>query len=110
MGNSDSKAETSVNKEIGLEYKHDGYQAGITRSANDYHNKIESGYAAVKFAASNGTTNIYQWENVPKALVEGSRNAESAGGGGGNWSNNLTWMLSKNKTTGDRPSVIPQFT
>ena len=30
MGNSDLKAETSVNKEIGLEYKHDGYQAGIT--------------------------------------------------------------------------------
>ena len=28
-----------------------------------------------------------------------------------NWSNNLTWMLqSKNKTTGDRLSVIPQFT
>ncbi len=37
---------------------------------NDYHNKIESGYAAVG-TASNGTTNIYQWENVPKALVEG---------------------------------------
>ena len=38
---------------------------------NDYHNKIESGYAAVG-TASNGTTNIYQWENVPKALVEGT--------------------------------------
>ena len=47
MGNSDLKAETSVNKEIGLEYKHDGYQAGITWFRNDYHNKIESGYAAV---------------------------------------------------------------
>ncbi len=70
MGNSDLKAETSVNKEIGLEYKHDGYQAGITLFRNDYHNKIESGYAAVG-TASNGTTNIYQWENVPKALVEG---------------------------------------
>lgn len=39
------------------------------------------------------------------------RNAESAGGETVNWSNNLTWMLqSKNKTTGDRLSVIPQFT
>lgn len=111
MGNSDLKAETSVNKEIGLEYKHEGYQAGITWFRNDYHNKIESGYSAVG-TASNGTTNIYQWENVPKALVEGLEGSlnlpvsETV-----NWSNNLTWMLqSKNKTTGDRLSVIPQFT
>ncbi|HDY3605783.1 TonB-dependent siderophore receptor [Klebsiella michiganensis] len=111
MGNSDLKAETSVNKEIGLEYKHNGYQAGLTWFRNDYHNKIESGYSAVG-TASNGTTNIYQWENVPKALVEGLEGSlnlpvsETV-----NWSNNLTWMLqSKNKTTGDRLSVIPQFT
>ncbi|HEN4908684.1 TPA: TonB-dependent siderophore receptor [Klebsiella pneumoniae] len=111
MGNSDLKAETSVNKEIGLEYKHDGYQAGITWFRNDYHNKIESGYAAVG-TASNGTTNIYQWENVPKALVEGLEGTLNLPVGEAvNWSNNLTWMLqSKNKTTGDRLSVIPQFT
>lgn len=30
MGNDDLKAETSVNKEIGLEWKHDGWQAGVT--------------------------------------------------------------------------------
>ncbi len=30
MGNDDLKAETSINKEIGLEFKRDGWLAGIT--------------------------------------------------------------------------------
>lgn len=32
MGNDDLKAETSINKEIGLEWKHDGWLAGVTGS------------------------------------------------------------------------------
>ncbi|MDR8264170.1 TonB-dependent siderophore receptor, partial [Acinetobacter baumannii] len=48
----------------------------------------------------------------PKALVEGLEGTLNLPVGEAvNWSNNLTWMLqSKNKTTGDRLSVIPQFT
>ena len=73
--------------------------------------RLSQGTAAVG-TASNGTTNIYQWENVPKALVEGLEGTLNLPVGETvNWSNNLTWMLqSKNKTTGDRLSVIPQFT
>ncbi len=33
MGNDDLKAETSINKEIGLEFKRDGWLAGVTGSA-----------------------------------------------------------------------------
>lgn len=47
MGNDDLKAETSINKEIGLEFKRDGWLAGITWFRNDYRNKIEAGYGAV---------------------------------------------------------------
>lgn len=109
MGNEDLKAETSINKEVGLEYKHEGYQAGLTWFRNDYRNKIESGYEP---SGATGSTDIYKWENVPKAVVEGLEGTvnfpvtEAI-----TWNNNLTYMLqSKNKTTGDRLSVIPEYT
>lgn len=110
MGNEDLKAETSVNKEIGLEFKRDGYQVGITWFRNDYRNKIESGYSPI--AANSKKTDIYQWANVPKAVVEGIEGTlnlpltDTV-----RWNNNLTYMLqSKNKTTGDRLSIIPAYT
>ncbi|WP_336708316.1 MULTISPECIES: TonB-dependent siderophore receptor [unclassified Cedecea] len=110
MGNEDLKAETSVNKEIGLEFKRDGYQAGITWFRNDYRNKIESGYSPI--ASNSKKTDIYQWGNVPKAVVEGLEGTinlpltETV-----SWNNNLTYMLqSKNKETGDRLSIIPEYT
>lgn len=70
IGNDDLKAETSINKEIGLEWKHEGYQAGVTWFRNDYRNKIEAGYLP-EGTSSTGTTDVYKWENVPKAVVEG---------------------------------------
>jgi ferric enterobactin receptor len=49
-------------------------------------------------------TDIYQWENVPKAVVEGLEGtlnvpvSETV-----NWTNNITYMLqSKNK----RPAIV----
>ncbi len=61
--------ETSINKEIGLEFKRDGWLAGVTWFRNDYRNKIEAGYVAVGQNAVG--TDLYQWDNVPKAVVEG---------------------------------------
>ncbi|MGL5239324.1 MAG: TonB-dependent siderophore receptor, partial [Kluyvera ascorbata] len=69
QGNDDLKAETSINKEIGLEFKRNGWLAGATWFRNDYRNKIEAGYSPVY---TNGKgTDLYKWENVPKAVVEG---------------------------------------
>ncbi|MGR7647690.1 siderophore enterobactin receptor FepA [Klebsiella aerogenes] len=110
QGNKDLKAETSINKEIGLEFKSDGWLAGVTWFRNDYRNKIEAGYAPVY--QNNKGTDLYQWENVPKAVVEGLEGtlnvpvSETV-----NWTNNITYMLqSKNKETGDRLSIIPEYT
>ena len=110
QGNKDLKAETSINKEIGLEFKRDGWLAGVTWFRNDYRNKIEAGYAPVYQNANR--TDLYQWENVPKAVVEGLEGtlnvpvSETV-----NWTNNITYMLqSKNKETGDRLSIIPEYT
>ena len=110
QGNDDLKAETSINKEIGLEFKRDGWLAGVTWFRNDYRNKIEAGYAPVY---TNGKgTDLYKWENVPKAVVEGLEGtlnvpvSETV-----NWTNNITYMLqSKNKETGDRLSIVPEYT
>lgn len=109
QGNSDLKAETSVNKEIGIEYHHNDVQAGLTYYRNDYHNKIEAGYAPVY---NNGTSDIYKWENVPKAVVQGLEGtlnfpiSESVF-----MHNNFTYNIENvNKTTNDYLSVIPKFT
>ncbi|MFI8416726.1 TonB-dependent siderophore receptor [Serratia sp. NPDC078593] len=111
IGNNDLKAENSINKEIGLEFHNDGWLAGVTYFRNDYRNKIEAGSSPVG-QTSNGKTDIYRWENVPKAVVqglEGSLNvpvSETV-----SWTNNVTYMIeNKNKTTGDYLSIIPKFT
>ncbi len=117
MGNDDLKAETSINKEIGLEFKHEGWLAGVTWFRNDYRNKIEAG--TVPFDRTSITskgkttyTDIYQWENVPKAVVEGLEGSLNVPVSDSiNWTNNITYMLqSKNKETGERLSIIPEYT
>ncbi|MEN1480121.1 TonB-dependent receptor, partial [Pseudomonas aeruginosa] len=91
QGNDDLKAETSINKEIGLEFKRDGWLAGVTWFRNDYRNKIEAGYVAVGQNAVG--TDLYQWDNVPKAVVEGLEGSlnvpvsETV-----MWTNNITYM------------------
>ena len=111
IGNDDLKAENSINKEVGLEWKRDGYQTGLTWFRNDYRNKIESGYLP-DGTSTNGKTDVYKWENVPKAVVEGLEGTVNLPlSDTVSWNNNLTWMLkSKNKETGDRLSIIPQYT
>ncbi|WP_409308119.1 TonB-dependent siderophore receptor [Pectobacterium sp. B1J-3] len=110
LGNEDLNAETSINKEIGIEFNRDGYQAGVTYFRNDYRNKIEAG-TTVLSRTSNGTR-VFQWDNIPKAVVQGLEGtlnvpiSEDI-----NWNNNITYMIeSKNKETGEYLSTIPEFT
>ena len=117
MGNDDLKAETSINKEIGLEFKHDGWLAGVTWFRNDYRNKIEAGTVPMSRTSITNKgkttyTDIYQWENVPKAVVEGLEGTLNVPVSNTvNWTNNITYMLqSKNKETGERLSIIPEYT
>ena len=118
MGNDDLDAETSINKEIGLEFKREGWLAAVTWFRNDYHDKIEAGTAPLSRTSTTNPqgntvyTDIYQWENVPRAVVEGLEGtlnipvSETV-----NWTNNITYMLqSKNKDTGERLSIIPEYT
>ena len=116
QGNDKLEAETSVNKELGIEFQKDGWVAGLTYFRNDYKNKIESGMNSLG-NATGGTgsytnSSIFQWDNVPKALVEGLEGTltipltEQL-----KWNNNFTYMLqSKNKETGETLSVTPKYT
>lgn len=117
IGNDNLKAETSVNKEIGLEFHdNDGLTAGVTYFRNDYRNKIESGMKPIGNASGGigrfANANVFEWENVPKALVEGLEGSLAIPLNNKiNWRNNLTWMLkTENKKTHEYLSIIPQFT
>jgi ferric enterobactin receptor len=111
LGNDDLDPEISINKEIGLEFTWEGYDAGITWFRNDYKNKIVSGTDIIGYA-SNGN-NILRWENGGKAVVEGleasltvplMRDTLS-------WRTNGTYMItSENKKTGNPLSIIPKYT
>ncbi|MBN9403632.1 MAG: FepA family TonB-dependent siderophore receptor, partial [Burkholderiales bacterium] len=74
LGNSDLKAETSINKELGIEFRSpEGLGASLTYFHNDYRDKIEAGRAPIdSFTNSIGKyTNVFQWENIPRAVVQG---------------------------------------
>ena len=117
IGNKKLKAETSVNKEIGLEFHNNaGLIAGLTYFRNDYHNKIDSGTSPIGQAEGGQNkfkhSNIFQWQNVPKSVIEGFEGSITIPVTSTvNFRNNLTWMLqSKNKKSGDYLSIIPKYT
>ncbi|KAB0616661.1 TonB-dependent siderophore receptor [Castellaniella defragrans] len=115
LGNSDLKAETSINKELGIEFRSpDGLGASLTYFHNDYRDKIEAGRTPIgSFVGSTRLRqNIFQWENVPRAVVQGIEgNLTWPFARDWLWSTNFTYMIeSKNKETGEHLSTIPEYT
>ncbi|GAA4332524.1 siderophore enterobactin receptor PfeA [Pigmentiphaga soli] len=109
MGNDDLKPETSINKEIGVQYARGGLLGSLAYFRNDYRNKVDAGHDVVGTQAGRA---VFQWENVPKAVTEGLEGnltlplARSL-----TWTTNFTYMFqSKNKSTGERLSTIPEYT
>lgn len=114
QGNDDLKAETSINKELGIEYRGDSGLAGsLTYFHNDYRNKVEAGHTIVdSFKWGANVQDVFQWENVPKALVQGLEgNLTVPLAQDWLWQTNFTYMIeSKNKSTGEALSTIPKYT
>ncbi|MCM2972225.1 FepA family TonB-dependent siderophore receptor [Larsenimonas suaedae] len=111
LGNEDLDAETSINKELGLQYRNDQWVAGLTYFRNDYKNKIVSGTDVLGRTAVDDRA-ILRWENANNAVIQGVEGTlqipltESL-----LWVNNLTWMLeNENRDTGNPLSVIPEYT
>ncbi|MGB3423216.1 MAG: TonB-dependent siderophore receptor [Castellaniella sp.] len=115
LGNSDLKAETSINKELGIEFRSpDGLGASLTYFHNDYRDKIEAGRTPIdSFVGSTKfKQNVFQWENIPRAVVQGIEgNLTWPFAQDWLWSTNFTYMIeSKNKDTGEHLSTIPEYT
>ena len=109
MGNNNLKPETSINKEIGLEFNKNGWQASATYFHNAYRNKIVIGENII--ATSDIHNWLLQWENTPKATISGIE---------GNlviplhdtlkWSNNFTYMHKSEDYQGNPLSLVPKHT
>ena len=109
MGNGNLKPETSINKEIGLEFNKNGWQASATYFHTAYRNKIVIGDQLI--ATSNIGNWLLQWENTPKATISGIE---------GNlvvplhdtlkWSNNFTYMHKSEDYQGNPLSLVPKHT
>lgn len=117
IGNSNLKPETSMNKELGLEFNKNGYLASLAYFRNDYKNKIEAGRQIIftgstVTAGKSGGYDYFEWTNTRKAVVEGLEgNFTLPLSSKWKWINNFTYMFnSKNKETGNPLSVIPKYT
>ncbi|WP_394004491.1 TonB-dependent siderophore receptor [Luteimonas sp. WGS1318] len=120
QGNADLDAETSLNKEIGIEWAPvSGHQASLTYFHNAYADKIVAGFVPVGTTPGTpaaGPARIFQWENAPDAVVqglEGNLVVPLLGDRGDvlSWSNNVTYMIeNENRVTRQPLSVIPEYT
>ncbi|VEG12695.1 FepA family TonB-dependent siderophore receptor [Moraxella cuniculi] len=112
MANEDLKPETAINSELGVQFKNNKVNASLTWFRSDYKNKIASGNTVLgRVTRGQDTYNLLQWENVPKALVQGVEGSITYRFDKASWTNNLTYIMdSKNKTTGNPLSIIPRYT
>ena len=70
-GNADLKAETSLNKELGVEWApQSGWQASLTYFHNDYKDKIQAGYTQIGLTADT-KGRIFRWENARRRSCRG---------------------------------------
>lgn len=110
VGNPDLDPETSINKEIGINYTNDdGWNAGVTYFHNDYKDRITAG--VVPEGVSN-RAQYFQWYNVPEAVVSGlEANLAVPINDVLTWSTNATYMIeSKDKQNGQPLSLVPDYT
>lgn len=110
-GNDQLAPETSLNKEIGIGWKDRGHEASLAYFHNDYKNKITGGMDRL-LGNTSANGRLFQWENSPKAVVQGVEgNLTIPFGPRLKLTNNLTYMIeNENKTNGEPLSVIPEYT
>lgn len=116
QGNDNLDPETSINKEIGIEWApQTGHHASLTYFHNAYDNKIVAGMTPVGITADR-RGQVFQWTNASQAIVqgvEGNLTLPLLGEQGRElkWNTNVTYMIENKNTATDQPlSVIPEYT
>ncbi|THF66580.1 TonB-dependent siderophore receptor [Pseudothauera nasutitermitis] len=110
LGNADLDPEVSVNKEIGINWMRDGWNAGITYFHNKYDNKITSGMTNLNTSGL-VTGSVMRWENATDAVISGYEGnllvpvARTL-----NWSTNFTYMQRNKDQYGQPLSIVPKYT
>ncbi|WP_095107788.1 TonB-dependent receptor domain-containing protein [Pseudomonas sp. Irchel 3E20] len=105
-GNPNLTPETSVNKEIGVSFDRDGWEAGLTYFHTDFEDKIE--YAPLGFYEGRWWTML---ENVEEARTRGWEGSVRVPLSDSlDWRTNATYMLeSKNLSTGEDLISAPKL-
>ncbi|MDR0441205.1 MAG: FepA family TonB-dependent siderophore receptor, partial [Candidatus Accumulibacter sp.] len=109
LGNANLDPEISINKEIGINYTANGWNAGLTYFRNDYENKITSGLTNLNIPGVAGT--VLQWENATDAVIAGFEGnllvpvARTV-----NWITNFTYMQKNKGKDGQPLTIIPKYT
>ena len=115
LGNPDLEAETSVNKEVGVDFNRAGWAAGLTYFRNDYRNKVVADMPDQAPTLINGTK-LFQWFNAKEAVVrgfEGHVTVPLLGENGSRlkWINNFTYMVeNKDRSTRQPLATVPEYT
>lgn len=112
QGNDDLKPETSLNTELGVQYKQDNMNASLTYFHNDYKDKIVAGSAVHDTTVIGADTyRLLKWENTPQATISGLEGSITWAKDKARWTNNITYMMkSVDKQTGDPLSLVPNYT
>ncbi len=111
VGNANLDAETSINKEVGINYTNAaGWNAGVTYFHNDFKDRIGVGTTVIGRTLSG--QNVFRWENIPKAVVSGLEgNLRIPLHEQVTWNTNATYMIeSEDKSTGQPLSLVPEYT
>ncbi|QAR34531.1 TonB-dependent siderophore receptor [Geovibrio thiophilus] len=108
LGNDDLEPEISINKEIGLAFESDIFNASATYFRNDYDSKIYAGTEPVDYT----DRYVYQWQNAEDAIVEGVEgNVFVAVGKDIDFNTNITYMIkNETKKDGQPLSIVPEYT
>ncbi len=116
-GNEELDPETSVNKEIGIEYRKGDFGASLTYFRNDYKNKVIAGNIKMDEMMGQGKLSsksawVYQWDNARKAVVQGLEgNITIPLHNTLTWSTNFTYMDKfEDEDTHNPLSIIPEYT
>lgn len=110
LGNPDLKAETSVNKEIGVAYQgFSGIDGSLTFFHNDYKNRISSGQFQYNPDAT--TNRLFRWDNQAKAVISGIEgNFSTPLGDRFAFNANFTKMIKSEDGDGQPLSLVPDHT